>query len=136
MAWTYDDSLGANRDIVRSLIQDVDTNHQILQDEEIDYLLTLNSSSVLLAAASACEVAAAKFGRQLDRSALGVSDSPNTRAQFFLDLAERFRTQASLTGTSISEIFAGGRSIEGKEEIADDEDAIASRFRIGLFDHD
>lgn len=41
MTWTYSGNPGASdRDEVRFLIQDTDTNDQLLSNEEIDYLLT------------------------------------------------------------------------------------------------
>lgn len=131
MTWSYSTSFATSKDKVRLLIQDTDTNHQLLQDEEIDQLLTL-AGSVYLAAAMACETLAAKYARLIDRSAFNVSDSPGRTADSFLALAERLREQA-VAGNA--EIFFGGRSRSGKEDLADDSDAIQPIFSTGQDDY-
>jgi len=63
MTWTYVQPWATGCDYVRYLIQDTDTANQIFQDEELDSLLTNNSSDPRLAAAEALEALASKYAR-------------------------------------------------------------------------
>lgn len=66
MAWTYSGNPAASaRDKVRFLCGDTDTNDQLLQDEEIDYLLTVRSSPESTAPL-ACSTIMGKLAREVD----------------------------------------------------------------------
>ena len=68
MSWTYSrDPSVSDRDKVRFLIGDTDVDDQLISDEEIDWLLT-EESSVTSASVRACETVAAKFARLADKS--------------------------------------------------------------------
>ena len=129
MTWTYTNTHATNRDRVRHLIRDTDSSRQILQNEEIDWHLT-NSTNVWIVAAECCEVIAAKFGRMIDRSAVGISDSPQSTAKFWTDLADKYRRRANSTLS----VFAGGRSVQGKADLANEDDATQPAFAVGLDD--
>jgi hypothetical protein len=47
-----------------------------------------------------------------------------------MDLAERYRARAN----SSAQIFAGGRTISGKESLAEDEDKVQPSFSVGQDD--
>ena len=135
MTWSYSgDPASSDRDRVRFLIFDTDTNEQLLNNEEIDWLLT-EQSNVYMAAANGAEAIAAKFARDINRSVIGISASPGGRAQFYLDLAEKLRAQTA-TSNKHGEIFAGGLTISGKDALDADTNAVQPAFKIGQFNWD
>lgn len=70
--WSYDNSdLGTTTssgrlNAVRLLIGDIDTNSQLLQDEEITFGLAESGDKVYLAAAWCCDVLASKYTTSVD----------------------------------------------------------------------
>ena len=133
MTWSYSgDPSTSNRDKVRFLVFDTDTNEQLLNNEEIDWVLS-EQSNIYMASANCAEAIAAKFAKDITRSAVGLSASVGNRAQFYLELAEKLRAQVS-TSNKHSEIFAGGLTISGKIALDDDSDAVQPAFKIGQFD--
>lgn len=106
--WTYSGTPSTSTlDEVRFWTQDTQTSFQLLQDEELTFLI--NSylpvyGSAVAVAAIACEVIAAKFARQVDTSADGVSVSLGSLQQRYNDLAESLRAQyAELGAENMSE---------------------------------
>ena len=128
----------SSRDRIRFLLQDNsnDALKELLSDTEIDGMLTLQSNA-LLCAAQCAEVIAAKFGQVLDHTVLSTSVTGNPRAQFFLDLAEKLREQAT-SGSSASGciILVGGSTKTQKESLDSDTDATQPNFRLGMDDID
>lgn len=96
MSWTYVSPANSPKDEVRFLIGDTDTADQLLQDEEIQFLLdtwlTVHGTTFYVAAI-ACETIAAKLAREISYSADGVSVSLSELQQKFLAQAERLRAQ-------------------------------------------
>ena len=135
MTWSYSgDPSSSDRDQVRFLIFDTDTNDQLLSNEEADWLLSQNSN-IYMAAASAAEAIAAKFAKDISRSVVGISATPGGRADFYLELAERLRAQVASTNKH-AQVFAGGLTVDGKEALDDDSDAVQPAFKSGQFDFD
>lgn len=135
MTWTYSGNpADSDRDKVRFLVFDTDTNEQLLSNEEIAWLLS-EQTNVYLAAANAAEAIAAKFAKDITRSAVGLSANVGNRAQFYLELAEKLRNQVGTTNKR-GEVFAGGLTISGKDSLDSDSDAIQPGFKIGEFDWD
>ena len=133
MTWTYSGNpADSDRDKVRFLVFDTDTNDQLLSNEEIAWLLS-EQTNVYLAAANAAEVIAAKFAKDITRSAVGLSATVGNRAQFYLDLADTLRDQGGTTNQR-AEVFAGGLTVSGKDSLDSDSDAVQPSFRIGEFD--
>ena len=54
MTWTYNLALTADKDKVRLLVEDTDTDDQLAQDEEINFLLIEAGGSIYRAAAAIC----------------------------------------------------------------------------------
>ena len=132
MTWTYSgDPATSDLDKVRFLVFDTDTNEQLINNEEIAWLLT-EQTNVYMAAANAAEVIAAKFAKDITRNAVGLSASVGSRAQFYLELAEKLRAQIGTTNKH-GEVFAGGLTISGKQALDDDTDAVQPAFKIGQF---
>ncbi len=97
MTWTYSGVPGTTPlDETRFWIQDTEMSFQLLQDEELTWLLDTYMpvyGSPIAVAAIACEVLAAKFARQVNTSADGVSVSLGDLQQRYNDLAESLRAQ-------------------------------------------
>lgn len=97
MSWSYSgDPASSDKDTVRFYTQDTDSAMQMLQDEEIAFLLDQwsgVSGYALFTAAVACEVIAGRFAREIDVSADGVSVSAGQLQQRFNDLASSLRDQ-------------------------------------------
>jgi len=66
---------------------------QLLQDEEIDYLLT-ETQNILLAASRAAKAVAAKFARQADKAVGDLRISLSQKAQAYKTLAADLEKQA------------------------------------------
>lgn len=89
MTWSYSGNPAASAlDEVRFLIGDVDEAEQLLQDEEITYLLG-RVSSTRLAAAEAARAIAARFARQVDEAVGDMRLQLDQRVRHYEALAER-----------------------------------------------
>lgn len=131
MAWTYSGNpSSSNLDAVRFKIGDTSINDPLLQDEEINYLLSESGGSVIHAAILACEAVAAKFSRQADTSNLELRVTASQRAQAYLRLAEQLKLEAS----KLAGIVVGGRSKTEQVAAAQNPDAIQPAFKRGLHD--
>lgn len=93
--WNYSgDPSTSELDEVRFLIQDVNSKFQILQDEDIEYLLATWMplyGSVYAIAAVACEIIAARYAGQVSVSADGVSVGTSELQDKYLKLAAQLR---------------------------------------------
>ena len=114
MSWSYSGNpASSEKDTVRFYVQDTDSSMQMMQDEEIAFLLSEWSSaynSPLLVAAVCAEVLAARFAREIDVSADGVSVSASQLMQRYNDLAsslrDQYKAQNQGQGPDISNILA------------------------------
>lgn len=102
MTWSYDTALSTDKDKVRLLIGDTDTNNQLLSDEEISYFLT--DSTVNRAALTACESLSAKFAKYTDESMSGDSKSYSQLHDHYASLAEIIKKKMLL---NITPYFGG-----------------------------
>lgn len=67
MTFVYDDPNNSHTEAVRFLIQDVDDTRQLLQDEEIEYLLAEASDDVLAASLACAEALLAKGAHRVTK---------------------------------------------------------------------
>jgi hypothetical protein len=133
MTWTYSgDPASSDRDKVRFLVFDTDATEQLISDEEVLWLIS-EQSNVYMAAANAAEAIAAKFAKDLNRSAVGLSASPGNRGAFYLELADKLRAQISTTNRH-GDIFVGGLSLDKKADLDADPDNVQPAFKVGMFD--
>ena len=90
MAWTYTgDPNVSNRDKIRFLIGDTDTNDQLVNDEEIAWALS-EAGSIYQAAHDLCTVIGSKFARMATSKSVGdLSLSYADRAEAYHRLASR-----------------------------------------------
>lgn len=93
MAWTYDSSLPTDKDKVRALIGDTDTNDQLVTNEAITLALT-KYDNVEDAAAYCCILIAAKYSRQASKTIGATSIQHQQKASAYRDLAEVLREMA------------------------------------------
>lgn len=105
MSWNYSGIPSTSSlDEVRFLVGDTDATDQLLQDEELQFLLdkwlTIHGSTFYVAAI-ACETIAAKFAREATYSADGVSVSLS-------ELQAKFKTQAETLRAQHRELLVGG----------------------------
>lgn len=100
MTWTYSgDPASSSRDAVRFWIGDTDTDDQLLNDEELDFLLAAADDNIGAAAMNAVRGLIGKFARMVDRSHGDLSVRASQRAAQYRDLLKtlsaRFDTAAA-----------------------------------------
>jgi hypothetical protein len=129
MTWTYNASGLANsqKDRVRLNIGDTDESRQQMQDEEIAYVLTQETSTTLAAAACCDENGALKV-------------SAEKRMEHYQKLADRLRKggDGEVPGDAVvvdATMYVGGTSKAAKDEIFQDSDAVWGSFKLGQDDH-
>lgn len=107
MSWSYSGNPAtSDLDAVRFYISDTDAELPLLQNEDIEFLLTRWMpiyKSVLLTSAVACEIIAGKFARQVTVNADGVSVGISELQIKYNQLAESLRDQYKMeqTGTPL-----------------------------------
>lgn len=135
MAWTYsNDPSSSPKDAVRFLVGDIDTDDQLIGDEEINYIVE-EFDDVYTAAGSVAETLAAKFAREVTHSGDGLSYSGNQLYQHYTDLAERLRRLAARRRRSGAGPYVGGISHRERELADMDSDKIPTSFRSRMHDH-
>lgn len=128
MSWSYDPSQPTSRDRVRRLLGDVNPSDQLVQDEEIDYVLT-QFPNPYLAAADLARGLAAEMSRDVSFSFEGVSIQAQQRAASFIKLAESLEEQAQRRVVAAASSLHGGTPTDYSE---DHEEFI---FSVGMHDN-
>lgn len=105
--WTYDGDPDGNRtDEVRFMVGDTDPADPLVQDEEIDYVLTLHVPAVgkpaWLAAAWTCDAIAGKFARRMQQSIGSLSRSAQQQYEHYRDLAAHYRMLHATNGKGVT----------------------------------
>lgn len=131
MGWSYSGNPGASgKDAVRFLIQDTNTNKQLVQDEEIEWTLT-QEANVYTAAASICSQLVIKFGgggvKKKKIGELMIEFDP----VFYRGLA----ASLSARGMGHQIPYAGGISVADKNRQEQDPDWVAPKVYRGLADN-
>lgn len=127
---------------VRFLLGDVDTNDQLITDEEITALLTV-VPTIVYAAAACADALAAKYARQVDSTNIEISVSASRRSEAFAALAKRLRAMPADTmttggdgsGVVLAGITIGGRSVSTRDSLAEDTSIVQPAFSRGMFDN-
>jgi len=131
MAFTYGgDPANSSREAVRFWAGDTDTTDQLLNDAEIDYILTLESQ-IFLAAALACESIASKFSRKADTENGTLKVWASQRASTYMSKAKDLRRRAAVQ----SEVYAGGRTKTNKNNLDTDTNDTQPGFKVGQDDN-
>lgn len=134
MAWTYTDAPATvPGDAVRVLLGDTDSaDPQPVSDAEILWFLSECGSNAYLAAAMAAEKLAGYYARQADTSNGSLSVGASARSAAFGKLATRLRARAVQQGGA--QVFVGGLTESGKDDLASDSDAVQPMFKRGQDD--
>ena len=131
MTWSYSgDPRKNDADQVRFLIQDTDKDDQLIQNEEIKFLLELEGSP-LKAAAKSAEIIWAKFARLVDERVGRVSKSFSQRAKHYKDLMKQLRRSAAIKEALP---FAGALKESQKDVLEEDNDRVQPSFTRELHD--
>lgn len=137
MSWSYSgDPNDCSKDLVRFLIGDTDLDDQQLSDEEINAMLTNNSSNAYMAAVACVRALIGRFTRYVTKSVGDLSISYGERLSNYQDLLAQLQQQSALSATSIAAPFCGGISVSDKETRAADSDRVAPAFTIGMHDYE
>ena len=132
MSWSFNESLTTNRDKVRLKIGDTDTNDQILSNETIDALLTEHNSDVLLTTISCVRAIIAKFSRNLNRGAIGLTADMSLFVAHYQELlSDLIKQNRGNSGVRYVSAFSDSR----RETIESDDDFIRPFAAIGRDDH-
>lgn len=135
MAFTYDSSLLSadtaigRRYVVRLILSDTDSTDVLLQDAEIDWFLSANGDTIRYASIAACRSIVAKFARQADLWIGHTKIAASDRARQFRQLLDEL---VSASDSQVLQIFAGGQTVSGKDELDLDTDAVQPFFRVGM----
>lgn len=123
----------SDTDAVRFLCGDtigVPASRQLVQNEEIAFLLTLESD-VTAAAAAACEAIAGRLGAQVDKRVGDLDIKASQRAEAFRVKATDLRAKAALACGA----FGGGISLADKQTRRQDSDAVMPAFTRDQFEN-
>ena len=102
MSWTYSGNpASSQRDELRFTIGDTNQAEPIMQDEELDYLITEYGSNRNMLMYQAFTRTATLFARDIKRSLGPQSEDPTERLKFFKDQANYFRSKLSVAGISV-----------------------------------
>lgn len=135
MTWSYSGNpKDNNKDAVRFLVGDTDSDEELIQDEEILFILD-TETNIYRAAANVAESIAAMFSRKADVSIGDYSESLSQQADNYLKLAERLRKTARKNIQFKGIPFAGGISKTDKEITQKDTDRVKPAFKRNLQNH-
>lgn len=131
MTWSYDPSNvgSSNLSTVRLLIGDNSSDDQLLQDEEINWLV-LSEAGVYHAAAAACDAISSSFARKVDKTVGSLSISASQKAGAYAERAKSLRHRGNAR-IALS-IYAGGISVSDKDTVVADTDRVAPAFTRDL----
>jgi len=133
MTWSYSgDPSNSDLDQVRFLVQDTQESDQLLQDEEITFLLTLEGAP-LKAASKAAETIGGMFARKCDEKVGTVSQAFSQKSSQYFELSKRLKRHSDVKQ---AETFAGGLDITQKETQEDNENRVQPDFTKELHDFD
>jgi hypothetical protein len=130
MTWNYipPGRTGAtDRDTVRYLVGDTNTDEQLVLDEEIDYAL-VKFPDVQFAAALVLRALAAKSIRDVNMSVGGVSVSCNQKAEGYKAMAAIYDPSGVTTSAVLVLPVFGGLSLAEKATLSEDDDAVQPFF--------
>ena len=97
MSWDYDPTKlqEVPKDQVRFIIGDTNEAEPLLQDEEIEFLLSENNNHILLSAIAGCDSIISKLARVPDFKIGPYSESNQVRLNAYQMLVARLRRQLS-----------------------------------------
>lgn len=142
MTWSFDptnagtSTASARLDAVRTLLQDVDTNDQQMQDEQIAFFLEQAGDDIYMATAMAADTLAGKYARYGDTSIDdgGISVDFKDVADGYRALALQMRRASQQFGSAgVGVPRAGGVSRAGMNTVYQNTDRVDPAFRHRQF---
>lgn len=131
MTWSYSGNpASSSKDEVRFLAQDTVKTDPLLEDEEIDFLIT-QEGSAQKAAIKAAQTIMAKFARFVDESVGQVKKSFSQRFGHYRDLVDDLNRHAAMRGAVP---FAGALTETQKDVQEDNDDRIDPIFTRDMND--
>lgn len=131
MSWTYSGDPGqSDKDAIRFMLGDTLSTDPILQDEEIMYTLSRNSS-IDDAAYAACVGIVANFSRLVDSTVGKVKISYSQKAKQYQILADKLWLNAGIVVIP----YAGATSVADKANMQSDNSIVQPSFRKGMMDN-
>jgi len=88
-------------DELRFIIGDTNQSEPIMQDEELDYLITEYGNNRNLLLYNTFVRTATLFARDIKRSLGPQSEDPTERLKFFRDQANSYKSKLAITGISV-----------------------------------
>ena len=134
MTWSYTttDLLTNTKEQVRFLTGDTNANDQQLQDEEIQFSLTIRSS-IWGAAATCCEAISANLSRKADTTTGELRTMYSNLSRAYHARSMAYEQKSAELGGGIP--FAGGITISGKILAETDLDRVPPNFNVGMTDN-
>lgn len=129
MVWTYNSALATTRDQVRFLVQDTNTSNKLLDDSEVDWMLT-QETNIYFAAAALADALSAKYAGVKSIDVDGLSVDYSGLSDRYAALAARLRRQAQASAGGIGLPFVSGVSVSEMNSINSDTDRVPNKFRI------
>lgn len=126
MSFSYDQSLGTTRDLVRFLIGDKSAENPKLADEEIAAQLLLTPDAYD-AASACCRAIAASMADWIDQRQEAIDSKDSQAPAHYLALAEQLRRWKILAGGAAP--WAGGLSQAAKDDRDTNTDLIQPMIR-------
>lgn len=135
MTWTYTgDPASSSKDEVRFLVGDTDKDDQHVQDEEINYALGVEAST-MKAAVRVARAIAAHFARDVEKAVGDLKIKASERYKNYLEIMKALEEEAVVSGLPGAAPFAGGISIAQKETQESDSDRVKPSFSKGMMDN-
>ena len=133
MTWTYYAAGIAASPMmqVRMIIGDTVAENPQVEDEEINFFLTMRSS-IWGAAAECCRALASQYSRSADLRAGDTERKFSQLAAAYALRAQQFDAKAASAGAGLP--YCGGISQADKENQAQDPDRVNPQFALGMFD--
>jgi hypothetical protein len=102
MSWTYSGNPADNaRDALRFTIGDTNSLEPIMQDEELDYLITLYDYNQNVLMYQAFIRTATLFARDIKRSLGPQAEDPTERLKYFKEQANYYKGKLTVAGISL-----------------------------------
>jgi len=134
VAWNYTgDPANSDRDAVRFLVGDTCEADPLLQDAEVDFVISEQTTNEL-AAAYCLRALAARFSRQVTKKIGDVSVNCSDLAKAFAERADELDPNGITKNVPLALPSFGGLSIDEKDSLAEDEDAVQPSFSRGMND--
>ena len=136
MSWSYDSKLGSNKDKVRFLIADTNSNKQVMDDEAINEFLSMAGGDVFTAAANCADGLASRYAGSANIRIDGFQVNRLATVQHYKELAIRLRAQAGTSSGSLGQPVVGGISESIMDGVDSDSDRVQPQASRHAWDNE